>query len=85
MSTYTDADLPFFDSFTTSGSLVAQYLLAKKYLQNWWLWILVDLVAIPLYIYKSLYIIAGLFTVYLIICVWGYISWSKAMKPKHVT
>ena len=85
MSTYTDADLPFLDSFTTSGSLVAQYLLAKKYLQNWWLWIIVDLVAIPLYIYKSLYIIAGLFTVYLIICVWGYISWSKAMKPKHVT
>lgn len=80
MSTYTDADLAFFDAFTTSGSLVAQYLLAKKYLQNWWLWIIVDLVAIPLYIYKGIWIIAGLFFVYLMICIWGYIRWNNKLK-----
>lgn len=83
MSTYTDADLPYFDAFTTSGSLVAQYLLAKKYLQNWWLWIIVDLVAIPLYIYKGLSIIAGLFAVYLMICVWGYINWKTKMEHPY--
>jgi len=80
MSSYTDADLAYFDAFTTSGSLVAQYLLAKKYLQNWWLWIIVDLVAIPLYLYKGLWIIAGLFAVYLMICIWGYISWSRKLS-----
>jgi nicotinamide mononucleotide transporter len=85
MSRYTDADLPFFDAFTTSGSLVAQYLLAKKYLQNWWLWIIVDLIAIPLYIYKGIYIIAGLFSVYLVICIWGYLNWKSEMAQNHLT
>jgi len=79
MHNYTDADLPFYDAFTTSGSLVAQYLLAKKYLQNWLLWIVVDLVAIPLYIYKGLYFFAFLFLVYLLICIYGYMSWRKEM------
>ena len=79
MSAYTDADLPFFDAFTTSGSLVAQYLLAKKYLQNWWLWIIVDIVAIPLYIYKGLWIIAALFAVYLGLCIWGFVNWKKRL------
>ncbi len=79
MLTYTDADLPYFDAFTTSGSLVAQYLLAKKYLQNWWLWILVDIVAIPVYLYKGLYIIAGLFLVYLFISIYGYVNWKRKL------
>lgn len=82
MSKYTDADVAYLDAFTTSGSLVAQYLLAKKYLQNWWLWIIVDLVAIPLYIYKGLYIIAGLFVCYLMLCIWGYIEWKKNLDLK---
>ena len=77
---FTDAELPFFDAFTTSGSLVAQYLLAKKYLENWILWIVVDLVAIPVYIYKELYYVAFLFLVFLIICSWGYLEWKKKMK-----
>lgn len=77
MSTFTDADLSYFDAFTTSGSLVAQFLLAKKYLQNWLLWILVDLVAIPVYLYKGLYYFSFLFFIYLLICIWGYISWKK--------
>lgn len=79
MNHYTDADLPFFDAFTTSGSLVAQYLLAKKYLQNWLLWIVVDLVAIPMYLYKQIYLIAFLFTVFLGLSIWGYLRWKKEM------
>jgi len=77
MGNHTDADLPYFDAFTTSGSLVAQYLLAKKYLQNWLLWIVVDLVAIPVYLYKELYFFSFLFFVYLCICIWGFYSWRK--------
>jgi len=82
MKENTDADVPYFDAFTTSGSLVAQFLLAKKYLQNWAFWIVVDLVAIPLYIYKELYIVAFLFVVYLGICVYGYWSWKKGLNMK---
>ena len=77
MDNNTDADVPYFDAFTTCGSLVAQYLLAKKYLQNWSFWIAVDLVAIPLYLYKELYLVAFLFFVYLGICVYGYLAWKK--------
>ncbi|MEE9438070.1 MAG: nicotinamide riboside transporter PnuC [Saprospiraceae bacterium] len=85
MHTYTDADLPYFDAFTTSGSLIAQYLLAKKYLQNWWLWIIVDIVAIPMYLYKGLYIIAGLFAVYLILSIYGYLEWKKAVNKTDLS
>lgn len=82
MSKYTDADLAYYDAFTTSGSLVAQYLLAKKYLQNWWFWIIVDLVAIPLYIYKGLFITAALFTGFLLLSIWGYIEWKKNFEAE---
>ena len=77
MKTYAGADLPYFDAFTTAGSLVAQFLLAKKYLQNWIFWIIVDVVAVNIYLYKGLYMIAFLFFVYLIICVKGYIDWKR--------
>ena len=84
VSRFTDAELPFFDAFTTSGSLVAQYLLAKKYLENWILWIIVDIVAIPVYIYKELYYVAFLFLVFLVICSWGYLEWKKKMKVVQI-
>ncbi len=80
MQNYTDADLPYFDAFTTSGSLVAQFLLAKKYLQNWFLWFVVDIVALPVYLYKGLYYFAFLFFIYLLLCVYGYFSWKKQMN-----
>ena len=83
MGTYTDADLYYFDAFTTAGSLVAQYLLAKKYIHNWLFWIAVDLVAIPVYLYKGLYFFSGLFFVYLVICIYGYLNWSKVLRAER--
>ncbi len=80
MGHYTDASVPYFDAFTTVGSLVAQYLLAKKVLQNWSLWILVDIVAINVYIYKEIYIIAFLFFVYLLLCIKGHFDWKMQYK-----
>lgn len=80
MQKYTQADLTYFDAFTTSGSLVAQFLLAKKYLQNWLLWIIIDLVAIPMYLYKGLYFVAFLFFIYLIICTYGFVSWRRQIS-----
>jgi len=77
MGEYTDASVPFFDAFTTVGSLVAQFLLARKVLQNWMLWILVDVVAINVYIYKEIYIIAFLFFVYLLLSAKGHFDWKK--------
>ncbi len=82
MGNFTDADLPFFDAFTTSGSLVAQFLLAKKYLQNWLFWLVVDIVAIPIYLYKGLYYFSFLFFVYFLICIYGYVSWKKNLPQE---
>lgn len=83
MGSFTDADLYYFDAFTTTGSLFAQWLLAKKYLQNWLFWIVVDCVAIPLYLYKGLYFFSFLFAVYMIICVRGYISWKQSYRHQE--
>lgn len=82
MGYFARADLPYMDAFTTTGSLVAQYLMARKILQNWIIWIVVDIVAINVYIYKELYLFSFLFAVYLILCIKGYIDWRKSMgKP----
>ena len=80
MKSYTDADLPYFDAFTTAGSLVAQYILARKILENRLVWIVVDVVAINMYLYKGLHFIAFMFFVYLLLCIKGYIDWKRRLK-----
>jgi len=84
MNNYTDAALAYIDAFTTSTSIVAQFLLAKKYLQNWIFWIVIDIIAIPMYVYKGLYFFAFLFLVYLGLAIWGYISWKSKLSEKIV-
>ena len=80
LSSYTDADLPFWDSFTTVFSLIAQYQLTKKYLENWIVWIIVDLVCVFLYFYKGIYIYSFLYVVYLALATMGFFSWKKSMQ-----
>lgn len=82
MSTKTDASIPYPDAFTTVASLTAQYLLTQKKIDNWIIWMVVNVVAIPMYIYKGLYITAGLFFVYLLLCISGFIEWRKEMKEE---
>ena len=81
----TDADFPFIDAFTTVASLTAQFLLTQKKIDNWIIWILVNLVTIPLYFYKGLYFFSGLFVVYLILCISGLIEWRKQLKTQIAT
>ena len=76
---YTDSTLPYWDSFTTSLSIVATWMLAKKILENWVLWVIVDLVSMCLYIYKDLYITAVLFLIYSSIAIIGYMEWKKSI------
>ena len=76
---YTDADLAYWDAFTTSFSLVGQYMLAKKKLENWILWIVVDAVASGIYLYKGLYLLALLYFLYLGLAAYGYRNWRKSL------
>jgi nicotinamide mononucleotide transporter len=75
--TYTDASLPYLDSFLASMSLVAQWLVAKKKLENWLLWIAADLLYVGMYIYKDLYLTAALYIVFIGLAAAGYVEWKK--------
>ncbi|MGQ1947973.1 nicotinamide riboside transporter PnuC [Geofilum sp. OHC36d9] len=74
------SDLPLGDAFTTAASLVATWMLARKLLENWLLWVVIDAMSMVMYIYKGLYITSALFLVYTLMAVVGYVKWKKAMR-----
>lgn len=82
LSHLTDSPVPVGDSFTTALSVVAMYLLAKKHIEHWWLWVIVNLVSTTLYAWKSLYPMAGFFLFYTIIAAMGYINWRKEINTE---
>lgn len=75
----TNAALPYLDSTTTSTSLIAQWMMTKKLLENWIVWVAVDVVYIGMFIYKSLYVTAGLYLVFLILSMMGYGEWKATL------
>lgn len=77
--TYTDASIPYWDAFTTALGIVATWMLAKKILEQWLVWVVVDAVSVGLYIYKDLKPTAILFLVYTVLAVFGYLQWKKQM------
>jgi len=79
-SKYTAQENPYFDAFTTCFSLTATFMVAKKVLENWIYWIIIDFVSIFLYQSRGLYLSALLFIVYTILAIFGYISWRKQYK-----
>ena len=74
---YTDAALPFFDALTTWGAVVATYMVAKKLIENWIYWFVIDLISVFLFASRELYLTAFLFFSYLFIIVIGYRSWNR--------
>lgn len=82
LSNYTDASVPYWDSAITVFSLVAQWMLARKYLENWVLWISVDILAIGVYWYKDLHVATGLYVVFLIMAVSGLIAWWRGFNAE---
>lgn len=74
----TDAALPHLDSALTLTSLAAQWLMTRKVLENWLLWILVDIAYVPMFIARGLPATALLYTVFLVLAVLGYISWRRS-------
>ena len=77
LARYTDSPLPISDSFTTALSITATWMLAKKLIEHWLLWIVVDAVSAGLYFYKELYPTAVLFILYTIMAVVGFVEWKK--------
>lgn len=79
-STYTDAHIPFWDATASGMSVMAQILLMRKKIENWYLWIAVDVLSIGIYIYKEVYLTAGLYIVFLFLATGGLIEWRKALN-----
>ena len=76
---FTDSNVPWWDSVTTSLSIVAMWLMARKYIEQWWVWLIVDVVSAGVYIYKDLYFTAGLYALYAVIAYFGYKKWKELM------
>lgn len=79
LENYTDADLSYTDSATTAISLIGYWMMAKKQLENWIVWLVVDVVYVGVYTYKELYITSVLYFIFLILCVVGYLDWKKSL------
>ena len=76
---FTDSNVPWWDSFTTSLSIVAMWMMARKYIEQWWAWLVVDVVSAGIYLYKELYFTAGLYALYAVIAYFGYKKWKELM------
>ena len=73
----TDSDVPWGDAFTTAGSIIATWMLARKIIEHWLLWIVIDTVAAALYLYKAMYPTTVLYVIYTGIAVVGYFQWKR--------
>jgi nicotinamide mononucleotide transporter len=80
LSEHSSAAWPYVDSFTTWASVITTYLVARKYLQNWLYWIVIDTVSVPLYIDRGLSLTALLFIAYVVISVVGYFKWRDHLR-----
>lgn len=79
---YTPSNVPYEDGFCTAVSLVAQIMLTRKILQNWILWIIVDICYVPLLIYKNLNVYALLYAILVVIAIKGYLDWRKTYREQ---
>jgi nicotinamide mononucleotide transporter len=80
---YTDAALPYMDSATATTSLIAQWMMTRKVLENWAVWIAVDVVYVGMFIYKHLYPTAGLYAGFLVLAVMGHVQWRRSFVADH--
>jgi nicotinamide mononucleotide transporter len=76
----TNSDVPWGDAFTTAASIVATWMLARKILEHWIIWVVVDSVSAGLYLYKNMYPTVLLYFIFTVIAVVGYYKWKKDMQ-----
>lgn len=76
---FTDSTVPWADAFTTALSVVGMWLLARKYVEQWWVWLVVDVASVALYVYKDLHFTAALYALYAVVAIFGYRKWKQLM------
>ncbi len=79
LKNYTDSPVPIGDAFVTSLSITGTWMLARKLIEHWWIWVVVNLVSLVLFIWKGLYPTSVLYFFYFTMAVVGYYQWKKEM------
>ena len=74
---FTNSTVPFWDAMTTAGSIVAMWMLSRKQVEQWLVWLAVDVVTVGLYLYKDIPLTAGLYLLYSALAVAGYRRWLR--------
>lgn len=82
---FTNSTVPVLDSFGNALSIVGLWWLARKYIEQWYLWIVVDAELSALYVYKGIPFTAGLYALYVVIAIAGYFKWKKMMKREEAS
>lgn len=80
LNRFTDASLPFMDSLLTSFSIAAQWMQTRKLLESWLVWLAVDVLYVGMFLYKELYLTAGLYAIFLGLATMGFLEWRRSMR-----
>jgi len=80
---YTDSDVPYLDALTTTAGIIATWMMARKLIENWIIWVFADLISVGLYIGKHLWVTAFLYLVFTVMAVIGFIEWRKNLKHSN--
>lgn len=73
----TDSDVPYADAFVTAGSIVGTVLLGRKFIENWWVWLIVNAASVALFVYKALWLTAVLYAIFFGLALWGLAHWRR--------
>ncbi len=79
MARWTDASLPYVDATLTAFSLIAQYWTARRYIASWQLWVVVDVIYVGMFVFKQLYLTAGLYAAFVVLAGIGWRDWARAL------
>lgn len=79
---FTDSTVPFWDALTTALSVVAYWLLSRKFVEQWLVWLIVDIVCVGLYIHKDIPLTASLYALYSALAIVGYLKWKRIIRAE---
>ena len=80
LTTFTDTDVPWWDAFPTAASVIGQWLLGRKYVENWLAWIVVNVVSVALFAYKGLWLTVVLYAIFIVMSVFGWRAWRRLQQ-----
>lgn len=83
LSKYTQAALPYLDSFTTWGAIITTWMVTRKVLENWLYWLIIDSAAAYMYFSKELYFFTLLMLIYLVMVIFGWLKWQQEYQGQH--